>query len=79
MTKIKNGTEFNVQIPAIGDKQIPVRVNYISVMGNFATWRATKVKGEFDMKTFEVHAVPIEHIDDLRAGMSVLFDWKKIK
>ncbi|MCQ2754739.1 MAG: efflux RND transporter periplasmic adaptor subunit [bacterium] len=78
LTKIKNGTEFSVTIPAIGDKQIPVKVNYISVMGNFATWRATKVKGEFDMKTFEVRAVPVEPIDDLRAGMSVLFDWKKL-
>ena len=68
-----------VTIPAIGKKPIPVKVNYISVMGNFANWRATKVKGEFDMKTFEVRAVPVEHVDDLRAGMSVLFDWKKLK
>ena len=48
-------------------------------MGNFANYRATKAKGDFDMKTFEVHAVPIEPINDLRAGMSVIFDWNKIK
>lgn len=79
LTKIKNGTEFDAVIPAIGKKPIKVKVNYISVMGNFATWRATKVKGDFDMKTFEVRAVPVEPVSDLRAGMSVLCDWKKIK
>ena len=78
-TKIKNGTELNVKIPAVGKDIIKFRVNYISVMGNFATWRATKAKGDFDMKTFEVRAVPVEPINDLRAGMSALFDWKKIK
>ena len=79
MTKIKNGTELNVKIPAVGKDTIKFRVNYISVMGDFATWRATKAKGDFDMKTFEVRAVPVEPINDLRAGMSALFDWKKIK
>ena len=79
LTKIKNGTEIDVKIPAIGKKPIKVKVNYISALGNFATWRATKVKGDFDMKTFEVRAVPVEPVEDLRAGMSVLFDWKKLK
>ena len=78
LTKIKNGTILDVRIPAIGKDTIKVKVNYISVMGNFATWRATKVKGDFDMKTFEVRAVPVEPVKDLRAGMSVLFDWMKV-
>ena len=77
LSKVKNGTELDVNIPAVGDK--PVKVNYISVMGNFANWRATKAKGEFDMKTFEVRAIPIEPQNDLRAGMSATFDWKKLK
>ena len=79
LSKIKNGTEFDVNIPAVGDKPVKVKVNYISVMGNFANWRATKAKGEFDMKTFEVRAIPIEPQNDLRAGMSATFDWKKLK
>ena len=79
LSKFKVGKEFDVTIPAIGKKTIKVRVNYISVMGNFATWRATKARGDFDMKTFELRAVPVEKTDDLRAGMSALFDWKKIK
>ncbi len=79
LSKVKNGTELDVNIPAVGDKPVKVKVNYISVMGNFANWRATKAKGEFDMKTFEVRAIPIEPQNDLRAGMSVTFDWKKLK
>ena len=79
LTKIKNGTELNIQIPAISKQPIKFKVNYISVLGNFATWRATKAKGDFDMKTFEVRAVPVEPIKDLRAGMSAIFDWKKLK
>lgn len=79
LAKIKDGTEFNVKIPAIGKEPVKVRVNYISVMGDFANWRATKAKGDFDMKTFEVRAVPVEKIDGLRAGMSAVFDWKKLK
>lgn len=79
LSKIKNGTEFDVNIPALGENPVRVRVNYISVMGNFANWRATKAKGDFDMKTFEVRAVPIEPQNNLRAGMSAVFDWKNLK
>lgn len=79
LSKIKDGTEFNVKIPAIGKEPVKVRVNYISVMGDFANWRATKAKGDFDMKTFEVRAVPVEKVEGLRAGMSAVFDWKKLK
>lgn len=79
LSKIKYGTEFNVKIPAMGKEPVKVKVNYISVMGDFANWRATKAKGDFDMKTFEVRAVPVEKVEGLRAGMSAVFDWKKLK
>lgn len=79
LSKIKMGSEFEVKVPALGNQKIKVKVNYISVLGNFATWRATKAKGDFDMKTFEVRAIPVEKIDGLRAGMSAIVDWKKIK
>lgn len=79
LSKIKIGTVFDVKIPALGNKIVPVKVNYISAMGNFATWRATKTRGDFDLKTFEVHAKPTEKTDGLIAGMSVITDWNKIK
>ncbi len=79
LSKIKMGTVFNVKIPAVGKKPIKVKVDYISAMGNFATWRATKVRGDFDLKTFEVHARPVKPDSELRAGMSAVTDWNKIK
>lgn len=78
LSKIKMGTIFDVQIPALGKKPIKVKVDFISAMGNFATWRATKIRGDFDLKTFEIHARPIESNPDLRAGMSVIANWNKI-
>ena len=41
-------------------------------MASFATWKATKTTGAFDLKTFEVRAKPIETIKDLRPGMTGL-------
>lgn len=79
LSKIKMGTEFDAVIPALGKQNVRLKVNYISVLGNFATWRATKAKGDFDMKTFEVHAVPVNKTDGLRSGMSAIVDWTKIK
>ena len=79
LPKIKIGTEFFIKVPAIGKTPIKVKVDYISAMGNFATWRATKIRGDFDLKTFEIHAKPVETNPDLRAGMSVIADWNKIK
>ncbi|MDD3911852.1 MAG: HlyD family secretion protein, partial [Bacteroidales bacterium] len=41
-------------------------------MASYATWKATKVSGNFDAKTFEVRARPTEKIKGLRAGMSTI-------
>lgn len=79
LSKIKMGSEFEVKIPAIGKEPVLVKVNYISALGNFATWRATRIRGDFDMKTFEVRAVPVNKIDGLRAGMTAVVDWNKVK
>lgn len=79
LSKIRMGSEFDVKIPALGKDLIRVKVNYISALGNFATWRATRIRGDFDMKTFEVRAVPIKKIDGLRAGMTAVIDWNKVK
>ncbi len=78
LPKFKMGTVFDATVPALGKKPIKVKVNFISAMGNFATWRATKIRGDFDLKTFEIHAKPLEKNPDLRAGMSVITDYNKI-
>jgi HlyD family secretion protein len=79
LANIGMGSTFRVRVPALGNKEIPVKVNYIAPKGDFATWRATKATGDFDLKTFEVRAVPTEAIEGLRPGMSVLATWGKFK
>ncbi|MCX6231490.1 MAG: efflux RND transporter periplasmic adaptor subunit [Bacteroidetes bacterium] len=78
LASIKIGSEFNAVFPSLGNKEVKLKVTYIHVLGNFATWNATKTSGEFDMKTFEVHAVPLEKTENLRPGMSALVNWKLV-
>ena len=66
--------EVTVTIPALGNKKTRLQVYYIHDMGSYAVWQATKATGEYDSKTFEVKARPVELIEGLRPGMSVLFD-----
>ncbi len=65
--------EIEVIIPALDNKTVKVRVFYIRDMGSYATWRATKATGEWDSKTFQIKARPLEQIPDLRPGMTVLY------
>ncbi|PIE86280.1 MAG: hemolysin secretion protein D [Bacteroidia bacterium] len=79
LANIKQGSEFYASFPALGNKKVKLSVKYITALGNFATWSATKTSGDFDMKTFEIHAVPIEKVEGLRPGMSALVDMEEIK
>lgn len=74
MKDIKKGTAFHADIPALRKKEVPFRVTYIHPLGDYATWKATKSKGDFDIKTFGVEARPVKPVEDLRPGMSVLID-----
>ncbi len=78
LSKIQKGSVFKARFPALNNKEIKLKVTYIAPLGNFATWNATKTSGDFDMKTFEVHARPIEKVDGLRPGMSALVNWKEV-
>lgn len=79
LASIHKGSVLLAVIPALGNKEIRLKISFISALGNFATWNATKTMGDFDMKTFEIHAVPVENISGLRPGMSALIDWRKVK
>jgi HlyD family secretion protein len=79
LADIRKGSVFKARFPALGMKEVVLKVNYINALGEFATWNATKTSGDFDMKTFEVHAVPVEKIDGLRPGMSALVDWDNLR
>jgi HlyD family secretion protein len=78
MAAVQKGSVLPAKFPALGNKEINLKISYINVLGSFATWNATKTTGDFDMKTFEVRAVPVEKVEGLRPGMSALVDWKKV-
>jgi HlyD family secretion protein len=70
MSKIKMGEKFKGKVTAL-NKESEFKVKYISPMADFATWRPTNQKGEFDLKTFEVRLYPVEPLEGLRPGMTV--------
>ncbi|MEO4896540.1 HlyD family secretion protein, partial [Bacteroides thetaiotaomicron] len=49
-------------------------VYYLKDLGTYAAWKATKTTGQFDLKTFEVKASPMEKVENLRPGMSVIIN-----
>lgn len=72
---LKIGDSFEVTVPALESKSLDVRVTMINVQGQYATWRATRATGDFDLRTFEVRAKPVQPIEGLRPGMSVIASW----
>ena len=73
---IKVGDRFNVRIPALDDRSIPVEVKLIATKGEYASWRATRATGDFDLRTFSIRAYPVQPVPDLRPGMSAYLDWR---
>lgn len=69
--KFAKGSEFKAFVPAMGNKELTLKVSFVKDMGAFAAWKATKVSGEFDSKTFEIRAVPVD-AEGLVPGMSVI-------
>ena len=65
------GTEFSVFVPAF-NKDVKMKVYHLKDQGSFAVWKATKANGQYDLKTFEVKARPVEKMEGLRPGMSLV-------
>lgn len=74
MPNIHKGDHVKLEVPALGNKEVEAEIRYIAPMGDYATKRATRATGDFDLKTFEVRLYPTTPIAGLRAGMSTL--WK---
>ena len=64
-------------IPALNRRVLEMEVYYISPLGEFATWRATSASGGFDLRTFEVRAKPLQKMEGLRPGMSIVVPWER--
>lgn len=71
MSKIKKGDTFRGKITALGNQEYDFTVSYISPIGDFANWKPTNQKGEFDIRTFEIRLRPKNPIEGLRPGMTV--------
>lgn len=74
LPRFSMGGTFRGDVPAIGQKGIVFKTYYISPLGSYATWRSTKQAGSYDLRTFELHALPTAPIEGLRPGMSVLIN-----
>jgi HlyD family secretion protein len=73
---LKIGDRFGVRIPALGDRPITVEVRLIATKGEYASWRATRATGDFDLRTFVIRAYPVDKVPELRPGMSAYLDWR---
>jgi HlyD family secretion protein len=72
---LKIGDKFDVKVPALNFQIVPVRVTVINVQGQYSAWRATRATGDFDLRTFEVRALPLQPVEGLRPGMSAIVSW----
>jgi HlyD family secretion protein len=73
---LKVGDRFDVHIPALGDRSVTVEVKLIATKGEYASWRATRATGDFDLRTFSIRAYPVTPVPELRPGMSAYLDWR---
>lgn len=72
LNDLKVGAIVDINIPALGEQTYKAKVTYLKAMASYATWRATKVNGQYDVKSFDVKLVPVDEIPDLRAGMTAI-------
>ncbi|MDD4820877.1 MAG: efflux RND transporter periplasmic adaptor subunit, partial [Flavobacteriales bacterium] len=66
------GSEIEGLVPALENKVIKLKVDYMKNLGTYAVWKATKTTGQYDIKTFEIRSTPLEKVEGLRPGMTVL-------
>ncbi len=78
MSRIAIGHRLTATVPALGGREAEFEIHYIAPMADFATWRSARDLGGFDLRTFEVRARPVQPIDGLRPGMSVLVAEKSL-
>jgi HlyD family secretion protein len=77
LSAVRMGDRLGATVPALGNRRVVLQVTFIAPLGDFATWRATSASGDFDVKTFQVKARPVEETPGLRPGMSVLLKWER--
>ena len=66
------GDTVKVTIPALGERQYKAVVKNIKAMASYAVWRATKINGQYDVKSFDIKLTLTEPVDGLRPGMTAV-------
>lgn len=74
LQNVKSGENVKIRIPALGNKTFDATVRNVKAMASYATWRATKTLGQYDVKSFDVKVVPNEAIEGLRPGMTAILE-----
>lgn len=69
------GSDIEVYLPAF-DKTVNAKISRVKEVGSYAVWKATKSLDQYDLKTFEVKAVPNDQKDlaGVRPGMSAILE-----
>lgn len=68
---LKVGGRLSVRVPAL-NVGVEAEITLINVQGQFASWRATRATGDFDLRSFELRAQATAPLPGLRPGMSAL-------
>lgn len=71
----QNDGVIKVYVPAL-DKEVEMKIYYRKDLGSYATWKATKAAGSFDLKTFQVKARFVSDGDKILPGMSLIYKTK---
>ena len=71
LADFKMGQIYKAKVPGLSNDEVEFKVTYISPMADFATWVPIKAKGEYELKTFEIHLKPQDRITELRPGMTI--------
>ena len=72
MVRVTKDAVLKAEVPALGLKDVQFKVYFINPRGDYATWRATRQSSGYDLRTFEVRALPVKAVPNLRPGMSVI-------
>lgn len=71
LPKYKMNDIIKAYIPGL-DKEVEMKIYYIKDLGSYAAWKATKVVGQYDRKTFEVRARFVDNQLEVIPGMSLI-------
>lgn len=71
LSRYKVNDIIKAYVPGI-DQEVEMKIYYIKDLGSYAAWKATKVVGQYDRKTFEVRARFVDNQVDVIPGMSLI-------